>query len=347
MPPLLAFNSLPLSACMVAPNPLVLFIPMLVWLVTGPFYIGWLKQKQFGQFIREDGPQSHQQKAGTPTMGGLLILLSALLTLTGVLIVTPRLLEPTWLNPLLGCMLVLVAFGALGFSDDWLKVTRHHNKGVTGWTKLAVQVLTGLIIGLWVMKTQPLGSVVSVGSWQWDVGWGYPLLAAFLITGASNAYNITDGLDGLAASTGIVTFAGLAFILSLNPALTIVSMTLAGGCLGFLFFNRHPAKIFMGDTGSLALGGAMACLAMFGKIEALLPLVTALYVIETLSVILQVGYFKLTQGKRLFKMSPLHHHFELCGWSEVAIVLCFALIQAAFSLTAVLLYNKGVLHPPV
>lgn len=346
MPPLV-LNSLPLSTCMVAPNPLVLFFPMALWLLTGPLYIGWLKQKQFGQFIREDGPQSHQQKAGTPTMGGLLILLSVFLTLAGVMVVTPRLMEPTWINPLLGCLLVLVVFGALGFSDDWLKITKHHNKGITGWTKLAVQVLTGLIIGLWVMKTQPLGSVVSLGSWQMDLGWAYPLLAAFMVTAASNAYNITDGLDGLAASTGIATFVGFAFILSLNPALTIVSMVLAGGCLGFLVFNRHPAKIFMGDTGSLALGGAMASLALFGKIEVLLLPLAGLYVIETLSVILQVGYFKLTKGKRLFKMSPLHHHFELCGWSEVAIVLCFALVQTAFSLTAVLLYNKGVFHPPV
>jgi phospho-N-acetylmuramoyl-pentapeptide-transferase len=290
----------------------------------------------FGQFIREEGPQSHYKKAGTPTMGGLLILLTALVGLLGFLVFAPSLRDMS----LFWVVLVLVVFGALGFSDDFLKITKRKNKGISGWTKLMVQMALGLILGLWVMQ-HPGGSDVHLpGHWVMAFGWLYPLLVVFLITGASNAYNLTDGLDGLAGGCGFMTFIGLAFLLSPHPSLMLFALLLAGGCLGFLVFNRHPAQIFMGDTGSLALGGAMAALAVLGKVEFYLLLLGGVYVIETLSVMLQVAYFKLTRGKRLFKMSPIHHHFELCGWQEPTVVITFILAQALLAVVAVLVYHR-------
>lgn len=320
------------------PSPLPILLPAILWVLLGPFYIRFLKQKMLGQYIREDGPQQHHQKAGTPTMGGLLIVAVVLLSLAmalafGTIAVTPKLL---WV------VLVLVVFGLLGFSDDYLKIAKQKNKGLSGWTKLLIQVLVGGAIGLWVMLAAGGHSTVDVfGHGVLSLGWLYPVFAILVITGASNAYNLTDGLDGLAGGTGLITFIGFAFLLTQQPDLMLLSLLLAGGCLGFLIFNRHPAQIFMGDTGSLALGGAMGALAVLGKIELYLLLLGGIYVLETLSVMLQVAYFKLTHGKRLFKMSPLHHHFELCGWREPTVVLTFVLAQALLSVIAVLLYNKA------
>ncbi len=318
------------------PNPFPLFIPAILWLLFGPRYIHFLKVKSFGQFIREDGPQSHHQKEGTPTMGGLLIIITVLLPLLGVIFALPALMTPA----LFLTLLVLIIFGGMGFSDDWLKITRHKNKGLSGWSKLAIQVVLGGAIGLYLLFQQET-TLSLFGFGQIDLGWFYPIFAILVITGASNAYNLTDGLDGLAAGTGFMTFIGLSFLLSNNPSLMFLSLLLAGGCLGFLVFNKYPAKVFMGDTGSLALGGVMGAMAVLGKVELFLLLLGIVYVFEALSVMLQVTYFKLTQGKRLFKMSPLHHHFELSGWKEPTIVLTFTMAQFLFSVIAVLLYNKG------
>lgn len=321
---------------MVFPNPFPVFIPALLWLIFGPFYIRWLKARMFGQYIREDGPQSHHQKAGTPTMGGLLILVTVLATLLGFVALNPALLRPdlSW------AVLTLVVFGALGFSDDYLKINKKKNKGLSGWSKLAVQLALGMLLGIWVMVYGGSAQITLFGLGSFDLGWVYPVFAALVVTGASNAYNLTDGLDGLAAGTGFLTFAGLAFLLVSRPELMLLSLILAGGCLGFLAFNRYPARIFMGDTGSLALGGVMGAMAVLGKIELYLLLLGAVYVVEALSVMLQVAYFKATRGRRLFKMSPLHHHFELSGWKEPTVVVTFALVQAVFSVLAVLLYNR-------
>lgn len=269
-------------------------------------------------------------------MGGLLILLTVLITLVGFAIVAPSLVTPD----LLVAVLILVVFGALGFSDDYLKVTKQKNKGLSGWSKLAIQALLGLGIGLWMMGRTGGSDVAFFHLGPLHFEWLYPLFVVLVITGASNAYNLTDGLDGLAGGTGFITFLGFAFLLTPHPDLMLLSLILAGGCLGFLVFNRHPAKIFMGDTGSLALGGAMGALAVLGRIEFFLLLLGGVYVLETLSVMLQVVYFKATKGKRLFKMSPLHHHFELSGWREPTVVFTFIMAQAFFGVVALLLYNN-------
>ncbi len=319
------------------PNPFPVFIPALMWLLVGPFYIRYLSAKTFGQYIREDGPQSHHKKAGTPTAGGVLILITVLVAMLGFMAFVPQLATPN----ILWLLLVLIVFGLLGFSDDYLKITKQKNKGLSGWSKLAIQVATSGALGAWVfMQGQTSVSLFGMGSF--DLGWLYPLFVILVMTGASNAYNLTDGLDGLAGGTGTLTFVGFAFMFAgTHPDLMLFSLLLAGGCLGFLAFNRHPAKIFMGDTGSLALGGVMGALAVLGKIEMFLLLLGGIYVIETLSVMLQVSYFKATKGKRLFKMSPLHHHFELSGWKEPTVVLTFTMAQALLSVIAVLLYNRG------
>jgi phospho-N-acetylmuramoyl-pentapeptide-transferase len=313
-----------------------MFIPAILWLMFGAPYIAFLKEKTFGQYIREDGPQSHHAKAGTPTMGGLLIILTVLLAMIGFIFIEPALQT----TELFLCLLVLMVFGFLGFTDDIMKITKQKNKGLSGWSKLAVQVITGAAIGLYAMSLNH-GDVSVFGFATLHLGWLYPVLAIFIITGASNAYNLTDGLDGLAGGTGFMTFAGFSFLLASYPSMMLLSLLLAGGCLGFLAFNRYPAKIFMGDTGSLALGGVMGVMAILGHVEAFLVLLGGVYVLETLSVILQVAYFKLTKGKRLFKMSPLHHHFELSGWKEPTVVITFIVAQALFSVLAVLLYNRS------
>lgn len=319
------------------PNPFPLFIPAILWLLIGGYYIRYLKSKMFGQYIREDGPQSHLKKAGTPTMGGLLILLTVLLSLVGFLVVAPRLLS----SELLWAVGILLVFGLMGFSDDYLKITKQHNKGLSGWSKLAIQIGASLLLGLWMIKHTGRTDIVGFNGASFDLGWLYPVFAVLVVTGASNAYNLTDGLDGLAGGTGFITFVGFAFMLQSQPELMLFSLLLAGGCLGFLVFNRHPAQIFMGDTGSLALGGVMGAFAVLGRMELFLLLLGGIYVLEALSVMLQVGYFKLTKGKRLFKMSPLHHHFELSGWKEPTVVLTFIMAQFLFSVVAVLLYNRG------
>jgi phospho-N-acetylmuramoyl-pentapeptide-transferase len=319
------------------PNPSPMFIPAILWLASGGWYIQFLKNRMMGQYIREDGPQSHHKKAGTPTMGGLLILATVVISLLGFIVVHRYLVTPA----LLLSLLVMTVFGALGFSDDFLKITKKKNKGLSGWAKLAIQVFSGLLLGLYMLRI-PGDSVVSFfGHGQIDLRWFYPLLTIFMLTGSSNAFNLTDGLDGLAGGAGFMTFIGFAFLLGqTHPELVLFSLLLAGGCLGFLVFNRYPARIFMGDTGSLALGGVMASFAILGKVELYLLFLGGLYIVETLSVILQVAFFKATHGKRLFKMSPLHHHFELSGWKEQTVVLTFIFAQLLLSVLAILLYNK-------
>ncbi|WP_373532665.1 phospho-N-acetylmuramoyl-pentapeptide-transferase [Vampirovibrio sp.] len=317
---------------------LAALIPFLVSVALGKPYIQFLKTRYMGQYIREDGPQSHQSKAGTPTAGGVLILLAFMLGMAGLLGVKGAAL----LTPAVGLVLgITLAFGLLGFVDDYLKISKKKNKGVSGYTKLAVQVVAGLAAGWAVVQSLPHGADVSVfGLFTVPLGYLYPLFAAFVITGASNAVNLTDGLDGLASGTALMTFITLALMLfaTHQVALGLVSLCMAGAALGFLIFNRNPARIFMGDTGSLALGGAFGALVILGKLECWALLLGAIFVVETLSVILQVYAFKTT-GKRIFRMSPLHHHFELGGWSENRVVYSFVTFQFFCCTLAVFLYN--------
>lgn len=318
---------------------LAAFTALTVVLMAGKPYIRFLRERYMGQYIREDGPQSHLGKAGTPTAGGVLILAGVL---AGLLAVT-ALYGWAYLSLKVSLTVgVMLAFALLGFVDDYMKIAKKHNKGVSGYTKLAVQVGCGVLMG-WLAMREPGGTVVSFfGLAQWDLGWAYLPFAAFILTGASNAVNLTDGLDGLASSTAVFSFFAMALMLTpTHPELAYVAHALTGACMGFLVFNHYPAKVFMGDTGSLALGGALGALAIAGGLEFWLIPLAGIYIIETLSVILQVASFKST-GKRIFRMAPLHHHFELGGWREPKVVFVFVTVQLLFCALAVILYPLPV-----
>jgi phospho-N-acetylmuramoyl-pentapeptide-transferase len=339
--PLTSFSTL------VAPlYPMAVFLMSLgIVLLFAPAYIRLLRKLSFGQYIREDGPQQHQAKAGTPTAGGVLILSACVASLLFGRMFLPASLFTPELMVVLGVMLTL---GALGAVDDFLKIFKKHNKGVNGYTKLAVQILAGIGVGVFIMQTTGTSGITLFNLGRVELGLWYPVFAAFAITATSNAVNLTDGLDGLASSTMIISLLSLACIFGLMgwgdraivyPDLLMFCFALMGSVLGFLVFNAKPARIFMGDVGSLALGGALGALALLGQVDCWLAFIGGIFALEALSVILQVISFKAT-GKRIFKMSPLHHHFELCGWSENQVVLSFAMLQLGFCSLAVFLYNS-------
>lgn len=318
-------------------SPLIILAPTFLWMLGGKQYIQFLRQKSYGQFIREEGPESHQKKAGTPTMGGFYLLF---VTFLSMLFLT-RFDIQHWSVSVGLVWLTIVVLGGLGMSDDLLKILKKHNKGVHGYTKLAIQALLGLIIGLYVLLVLKRDAIGIPGLFTLHLGLFYPVFAALIMTTASNSYNLTDGLDGLAATTGFLTLMGLGFILSAHhadPSLLTLTLLLAGSCLGFFIYNRYPAQIFMGDTGSLSLGGAMATIAILSGCELALLLLGFVFMLESLSVVIQVISFKTT-GKRVFKMSPLHHHFELCGWKETQIVFAAFFVQAITATLAIFIYN--------
>jgi phospho-N-acetylmuramoyl-pentapeptide-transferase len=321
---------------------------LLVSLVLGPSVIRQLRQFQVGQEIRELGPSSHQSKRGTPTMGGLLIIIA---------VVVPTLLWADLRTPFLWiAVATTLLFGAIGFADDYLKVSRRHNLGLSVRSKFALQAAVALALGLllyWMASRGRFATTVSVPFFKTfvpDLGLLYPLFVALVLAGAANAVNLTDGLDGLAIGSVLIasaTFAVLTYaagnaivadylgIPNVKGAgeLTVFFGAVVGASLGFLWFNCHPAEVFMGDVGSMALGAALGTAAVLIKQEILLVLAGGLFVIEALSVILQVGSFKL-RGQRIFRMSPLHHHFELSGWSETKVVIRFWILAIIFALLA-------------
>lgn len=271
------------------------------------------------------------QKAGTPTTGGVFIIAAIIIASIITLLMAQQMDNSAWI------IIITLLFMALaGFQDDYLKIKGHENKGLSPRGKLIRQILIALIPTVYAM--QHYGTVITLGSHTFDLGILYPIFTVFVVTGASNAYNLTDGLDGLAAATGIPAFAAcgiLAFTDGHNAA-AIVAATVIGALIGFLKYNKPKAQVFMGDTGSLALGGLLGTLAVIGRCELLLAVFGGIFVVETLSVILQVTSFKLT-GKRIFKMSPIHHHFELSGHSEIRIVKEFAFVSTLFAITALIL----------
>ncbi len=277
-----------------------------------------LKRKQFRQFIREEGPQSHLSKEGTPTMGGIAIFAAlAVTTLLG-----GKITSDTFIM-----LVVTLLFGLLGFLDDYIKVAKKHNLGLRAWQKLVLQILiaVGLAVYMAVLSGYGTGVWIPFLDRYVAFGWLYIPFVAFVVVAMANAVNLTDGLDGLSSGvTALVAFffaiVGMQFG---HDSATIFCCALTGACLGFLVFNRYPAKLFMGDTGSMALGGALASAAIIMKVEFLLPFAGLIYVLEALSVIIQVLYFKATGGKRFFKMAPLHHHFEMCGMKEKYVVAMF------------------------
>lgn len=319
----------PVLACLVS---------FAVSVTAGRFLIPWLRRLKAGQEIREDGPTWHNQKAGTPTMGGLMFI-------AGILVAS---LVAGWGGMLRGDCKHLylfgfaLIFGVIGFLDDFEKVVHHRNLGLTAIQKFLLQ-LAAAVAFLTLMRYEGLltpNLYIPFLQTQLVMSWPvYLVFAAFVIVGTVNAVNITDGIDGLAASVTVpvgLFFAAVAAWWSGVEQLGIFSAAMVGGLLGFLVYNFHPAKVFMGDTGSLFLGGAVAGLAFAYDMPLILVFVGVVYICETMSDILQVGYFKLTHGKRIFKMAPLHHHFELCGWSEKKLVAVFASVSALGCIVAAL-----------
>ncbi|WNF24387.1 phospho-N-acetylmuramoyl-pentapeptide-transferase [Mesobacillus jeotgali] len=304
----------------------------LITVLLSPVFIPFLRRLKFGQSIREEGPKSHQKKTGTPTMGGVMILISITIT---TLVMTGKFSQPSVETYLL--LLVTLGFGLLGFMDDFIKVVMKRNLGLTSKQKLLGQIIISVIF-YFIFKQSDFSTEISIPltDISFDLGWGYALFIIFWMVGFSNAVNLTDGLDGLVSGTAAIAFGAFA-VLAWSQSqyeLSIFSVAVVGAVLGFLVFNAHPAKVFMGDTGSLALGGAIATVAILAKLEIILIVIGGIFVIETLSVILQVISFKTT-GKRIFRMSPLHHHYELIGWSEWRVVVTFWTVGLLFAILGI------------
>ncbi|WP_160720154.1 phospho-N-acetylmuramoyl-pentapeptide-transferase [Bacillus sp. USDA818B3_A] len=305
----------------------------LISVLLSPIFIPFLRRLKFGQSIREEGPKSHQKKSGTPTMGGVMILFSIIIT---TLVMIGKYSDQTPVNAFL-LLFVTFGFGLLGFLDDFIKVVLKRNLGLTSKQKFLGQIIISVIFYLIYKHTgQSTEIKIPFGDYSIDLGWGYVLLIIFWLVGFSNAVNLTDGLDGLVSGTAAIAFGAFA-VLAWNQnqfEIAVFSVAVVGAVLGFLVFNAHPAKVFMGDTGSLALGGAIAAIAILTKLEILLIIIGGVFVIETLSVILQVASFKTT-GKRIFRMSPLHHHYELVGWSEWRVVVTFWSVGLIFAILGI------------
>jgi phospho-N-acetylmuramoyl-pentapeptide-transferase len=339
---------------------------LLIGLLIGPFVIDRLREFQIGQYVREDGPQTHLKKGGTPTMGGVLIVIS---------ILVPTLLWADLSNPYVWvAVLSTLAFGGIGFADDYSKVVHKRSKGLSAREKLGLQSAVSAAVAVTLLRLEARGEystrlMVPFAKrfrpdlvWDWMGGiphmhWlallPFVVFVTLVIAGASNAVNLTDGLDGLAIGCTIIAAGALTVLtyvsghvvfsdylelqrMPMVSELTVFCGAMVGASIGFLWYNAHPAEVFMGDVGSLALGGAIGTVAVIIKQELLLPFIGGVFILEALSVVLQVGSYKLRGGKRIFRMAPLHHHFELLGWSESKVIARFwimALVFALFALT--------------
>jgi phospho-N-acetylmuramoyl-pentapeptide-transferase len=312
---------------------------LLICMFLGPRFIAHLRVKEFGQHIREEGPAGHQGKAGTPTMGGLAIFLA---------VCVPFLILSEYRAASLAVLGTALAMAALGFVDDMTKLRRRRSLGVSGRTKLLVQAITA--IALWLVVTEYVKHEdtlqLRIIDATVDLGMAYPVLIFLVLAGATNGVNLTDGLDGLAAGCAAIvflTFTAMTFITGgpVQLDLALLCACLIGACVGFLWFNSFPASVFMGDTGSLGLGGAIAGLAVITKTEVLLILIGGIFVIEALSVAIQVVSFQRFR-KRVFLMAPIHHHFELLGWSETKIILRFWIVAAICAAIGFTLYQQSI-----
>ncbi len=338
---------------------------LLIGLLIGPYVIERLREFQIGQYIREDGPQSHQKKSGTPTMGGVLICIS---------ILVPTLLWSDLTNPYVWLVVLsTLAFGAIGFADDYIKVIHRRNLGLTARAKMVLQLLTSSAVAVvlvymqhrgqystrlvvpFLKRVHPdliLGSLQHVHHLWWLSFFPFVVFVALVLTLTSNAVNLTDGLDGLAIGCTIIAAGALTVLtyvsghivfsdylelqrMPMVSELTVFCGAMVGASIGFLWYNAHPAEVFMGDVGSLALGGAIGTVAVIIKQELLLPFIGGVFILEAASVMLQVGSYKLRGGKRIFRMAPLHHHFELMGWSESKVIARFWILALVFALLAV------------
>jgi phospho-N-acetylmuramoyl-pentapeptide-transferase len=306
-------------------------VSLALTLILTPPLIKYLKHLHYGQVIRSQGPDRHQAKAGTPTMGGVVLVLASIVA-TLLFARTP--------NTLVSLALV-AGYALIGLEDDWRKTARKRSLGLKAREKLFFQVVLALLVGSWVYFQPELGPEIYIPFvGLTSLGPGYMALVVLVATSAANAVNLTDGLDGLAAGTtsiALLTYTVIA--LEQQSSVAVFTGAVFGACLGFLWFNSYPAQIFMGDTGSLALGAALAAATVFTKTELLLIVIGGLFVVETLSVIIQVAYFRLTGG-RIFRMSPLHHHFELSGWSETTVVKRFWLAATVLAVLGLFLWYR-------
>ncbi len=338
---------------------------LLIGLLIGPYVIERLREFQIGQYIREDGPKSHQKKSGTPTMGGVLICIS---------ILVPTLLWSDLTNPYVWLVVLsTLAFGAIGFADDYIKVIHRRNLGLTARAKMVLQLLASSAVAVvlvymqhrgqystrlvvpFLKRVRPdliIGSLQHVPHLWWLSFFPFVVFVALVLTLTSNAVNLTDGLDGLAIGCTIIAAGALTVLtyvsghvvfsdylelqrMPMVSELTVFCGAMVGASIGFLWYNAHPAEVFMGDVGSLALGGAIGTVAVIIKQELLLPFIGGVFILEAASVMLQVGSYKLRGGKRIFRMAPLHHHFELMGWSESKVIARFWIVALVFALLAV------------
>lgn len=296
-----------------------------------PIIIPFLKKLKFGQYIREEGPEAHKSKSGTPTMGGVIILLA--ITISSLFYVKdyPKILP---------ILFMTLGFGLIGFLDDFIKVVMKRNLGLRAWQKMALQFVVTAIFAYYIVKYAGIGTEVIIPFTHgavWDMGWLYIPVLFIAVIGTVNGSNFTDGLDGL--ETGVTIMIAVFFTaiaIGTKSGLEPVTAATVGALLGFFLFNVNPARVFMGDTGSLALGGFVASVAYMLQMPIFLVIVAFIYFIEVLSVIIQVVYFKLTHGKRFFKMAPIHHHFELCGYAETQVVAAFTAVTAILCLIAYL-----------
>lgn len=307
---------------------LPVLISFAISVILCPIVIPFLHKLKFGQYVREEGPESHLKKAGTPTMGGLIFLLS--LVLTCIFFIKGN-------QEVVPVLFVTLGFGLIGFLDDYIKVVMKRSLGLRAWQKMLGQFFVTGIFAYYLLKYTDLGTDTYIPFYG-EINMSTPLFVImlfFVFLGTVNGVNFTDGLDGLASSVTVIvaTFFSVVAVGTSN-GIAPITCAVAGSLLGFLLYNVYPAKVFMGDTGSLALGGFVAAAAYMLKIPVFIPIIGFIYLFEIVSVMLQVSYFKLTKGKRIFKMAPVHHHFELCGWSETRVVAVFSCVTALLCLVA-------------
>lgn len=310
---------------------LPIIISFLISVILCPVFIPFLKRLKFGQYVRDEGPQSHLKKSGTPTMGGIIILISILVT---------SLVFLKGNHNIIPILFATLGFGIIGFLDDYIKVVMKRSMGLRAWQKLLGQFIVTAIFAYYITNYTDVATTMLIpfsGGKYLDLSFLWLPMIFFVFLGTTNGSNFTDGLDGLATSVTVLIATFFTVVaLTFKPDISPITGATVGSLLGFLVYNSYPARVFMGDTGSLALGGFVASTAYMLQMPLFILIVALIYLVEVLSVVIQVSYFKMTGGKRIFKMAPIHHHFELCGWPETKVVTIFSIVTAILCFVALL-----------